>query len=165
MRRRARWSRWQSWRTCRPSSSRWAGCRVRRLRRLLGCSFSPRALCSPREIKNSLRFAILIAAFGQDESLHEKPASLRPSTRIVHLLQTYAGHCSFVDLRRALAAAVPRSTAMALSGHLTESVYRRYALVDSGMLGEGVKKLAEWAGGQPSRTNVHSFFIPEAKKS
>jgi site-specific recombinase XerD len=38
-------------------------------------------------------------------------------------------------------AGVPRSTAMALVGHKTESVYRRYAIVDEVMLSEGGAKL------------------------
>ena len=39
-------------------------------------------------------------------------------------------------------AGVPRSAAMQLTGHITESVYRRYAIVDEAMLNEGVEKLA-----------------------
>jgi Family of unknown function (DUF6790) len=38
-------------------------------------------------------------------------------------------------------AGVPRSTAMKMTGHKTESVYRRYAIVDEGMLREGSEKL------------------------
>lgn len=41
-------------------------------------------------------------------------------------------------------AAVPRSTAMAMVGHKTESIYRRYAIQDEAMLREGAAKLAEW---------------------
>lgn len=39
-------------------------------------------------------------------------------------------------------AGVPRSAAMKLTGHKTEAVYRRYAIVDKAMLEEGVAKLA-----------------------
>lgn len=35
-----------------------------------------------------------------------------------------------------------RSAAMAMTGHKTEAVYRRYAIVDSGMLKEAAAKLA-----------------------
>ncbi len=39
-------------------------------------------------------------------------------------------------------ASVPRSTAMAMVGHQTEAIYRRYAIVDEAMLREGAEKLA-----------------------
>jgi integrase len=39
-------------------------------------------------------------------------------------------------------AGVPRSAAMKMTGHKTEAVYRRYAIVDSGMLQEAALKLA-----------------------
>jgi integrase len=39
-------------------------------------------------------------------------------------------------------AGVPRSVAMMLTGHKTESVYRRYAIVSESDLSEGVAKLA-----------------------
>jgi len=38
-------------------------------------------------------------------------------------------------------AGVPRSTAMAMVGHRTEAIYRRYAIVDEVMLREGAEKL------------------------
>jgi integrase len=39
-------------------------------------------------------------------------------------------------------AGVPRSAAMRMTGHLTEAVYRRYAITDSAMLQEAAAKLA-----------------------
>jgi len=45
-------------------------------------------------------------------------------------------------------AGVSRSAAMAMTGHLTESVYRRYAVVDETMLKGAAAKLS---------TNVHSL--------
>jgi integrase len=46
-------------------------------------------------------------------------------------------------------AGVPRSTAMAMVGHRTESIYRRYAIVDEAMLREGAAKLSLFHQGQP----------------
>jgi site-specific recombinase XerD len=46
-------------------------------------------------------------------------------------------------------AGVPRSTAMAMVGHRTESIYRRYAIVDEAMLREGAAKLSVFHQGQP----------------
>lgn len=51
------------------------------------------------------------------------------------------------DLRRTAVrnferAGLPRSVSMKLSGHRTEAVFRRYAIVDPTMLNEGVAKLA-----------------------
>jgi integrase len=45
-------------------------------------------------------------------------------------------------------AGVPRSTAMAMVGHETESIYRRYSVQDETMLREGAEKLAAWTDAQ-----------------
>jgi integrase len=39
-------------------------------------------------------------------------------------------------------AGIPRSAAMKLTGHLTETIYRRYAIVDEGMMREAAEKLS-----------------------
>lgn len=55
-------------------------------------------------------------------------------------------------------AGVPRSTAMAMVGHKTESIYRRYAIVDEAMHREGAAKLDTWADTQePSTGKVAPF--------
>ena len=41
-------------------------------------------------------------------------------------------------------AGVPRSVAMAMVGHKTESIYRRYAIVDQGMLTDAAQKLSRF---------------------
>jgi hypothetical protein len=49
-------------------------------------------------------------------------------------------------------AGVSRSVAMSLTGHKTEAVYRRYAIVDSAAQRDGVAKLARLADGHRTGT-------------
>jgi hypothetical protein len=54
------------------------------------------------------------------------------------------------DMRRSAVrtlerAGVPRSTAMQMVGHKTESIYKRYAIVDAAMLREAAARLDAWA--------------------
>ena len=51
-------------------------------------------------------------------------------------------------------AGVSRSVAMKLTGHKTEAVYRRYAIVDSVALSEGVEKLARFHETEPGGQTV-----------
>lgn len=59
-------------------------------------------------------------------------------------------------------AGVPRSTGMKLTGHLTDSIYSRYAIVDSKMLAEGVAKLAAMSqmSDQKSQSSVQVTALP-----
>ena len=43
-------------------------------------------------------------------------------------------------------AGVPRSSAMAMVGHKTEAIYRRYAIVDAGALRDAATKIDSAAG-------------------
>src|SRR5262249_28210282 len=73
----------------------------------------------------------------------------------------------FHDLRRTAVrnlerAGVPRSVAMALTGHRTESVFRRYAIVAEGDLAVGVGRLAGLHGQLPHiSSTIASVFTIE----
>jgi len=60
-------------------------------------------------------------------------------------------------------AGVPRSVAMKLVGHKTESIYRRYAIVSQRDLAEGVAKLAALRQGALGARTVVPF--PEASNT
>lgn len=69
------------------------------------------------------------------------------------------------DMRRSAVrtferAGVPRSVAMAIVGHKTESIYRRYAIVDEAMQREAAARLDAWAGvsSSPSSTGTVAAF-------
>ncbi len=51
-------------------------------------------------------------------------------------------------------AGVPRSTAMAMVGHKTESIYRRYAIVDEAMYKEAAQRLDAWTIEQRARADA-----------
>jgi integrase len=51
-------------------------------------------------------------------------------------------------------AGVPRTTAMAMIGHKTESIYRRYSIVDQGMMEMGTSKLEALQQAQRAKTPV-----------
>ena len=50
---------------------------------------------------------------------------------------------------------MPRSVAMKLTGHKTEAVYRRYAIVAEADLRDGVEKLAALHGGSAPARGAH----------
>jgi integrase len=51
-------------------------------------------------------------------------------------------------------AGVPRSAAMAMTGHLTESIYRRYAIVDQAMLKDAATRLDRLARKDQDKTKI-----------
>ena len=65
------------------------------------------------------------------------------------------------DLRRSAVrtferAGVPRSVAMSIVGHKTESIYRRYAIVDEAMQREAAARLDAWSTAPGNKAQRHS---------
>jgi integrase len=63
------------------------------------------------------------------------------------------------DMRRSAVrtfkrAGVPRSVAMSIVGHKTESIYRRYAIVDEAMQREAAAWLDAWVASPPPATRA-----------
>jgi integrase len=58
-------------------------------------------------------------------------------------------------------AGVPRSAAMKMTGHLTETVYRRYAIVDENMMREASEKLAALHAGDFSSQRTGTAKEPQ----
>ena len=95
---------------------------------------------------------------------HRRGKPIRSMRKAWDLACEQAGHPGawFHDLRRTAVrnlerAGVSRSVAMKLTGHKTEAVYRRYAIVSEADLSEGVRKLAglhasEQSGQVPARS-------------
>jgi integrase len=74
------------------------------------------------------------------------------------------------DLRRTAVrnlerAGVSRGVAMQLTGHKTESVYRRYAIVSERDLGAGIEKLGQFAAGTIPGTKSRSGKVRRFKKA
>jgi integrase len=66
-------------------------------------------------------------------------------------------------------AGVPRSTAMAMVGHKTESIYRRYAIIDEAMHREAAARLDMWADEQrvkaEAKGKLKQFAVQALKNS
>lgn len=74
------------------------------------------------------------------------------------------------DLRRTAVrnlerAGVSRSVAMQLTGHKTEAVYRRYAIVSEGDLGAGLEKLGQLGAGTIAGTKQRGARVRRFKKA
>jgi integrase len=62
-------------------------------------------------------------------------------------------------------AGVPRSAAMKMTGHRSESVYRRYAIVDEGMMRDAAAKLTALHASDKAATSPRNKVVPiELKK-
>jgi hypothetical protein len=63
-------------------------------------------------------------------------------------------------------AGIPRSVATSIVGHKTESIYRRYAIVDEAMRREAAARLDAWVQSPPPAvsTGAVSTFTPKATK-
>ncbi len=75
------------------------------------------------------------------------------------------------DMRRSAVrtferAGVPRSVAMSIVGHKTESIYRRYAIVDEAMQREAAARLDAFTSAPPSeqKSGTVKMFKPKAAK-
>jgi len=93
-------------------------------------------------------------AAGQASSSQYTPETVAPGC---HWAVNTFGHAIAHDLRRTAVrnlerAGVSRSVAMSLTGHKTEAVYRRYAIVDSAARREAVTKLAHAQSGDKTGT-------------
>lgn len=76
----------------------------------------------------------------------------------------------FHDLRRTAVrnlerAGVPRSVATKLTGHETESIYRRYAIADESALEEGVEKLAAFHEDRDGEGKRSAVSLDKARNS
>ena len=67
-------------------------------------------------------------------------------------------------VRRFERAGVPRSVAMSIVGHKTESIYRRYAIVDEAMQREAAARLDAWIQRAPKAATAGTVetFTPKA---
>lgn len=97
-----------------------------------------------RYFRRAWTAACVAAGLGSETRDQKGRLVKRTASRIPHDFRRTA-------VRNMERAGVPRSTAMALVGHRTESVYRRYAITDATSLLEGARRLAAWHQGAPSK--------------
>ena len=87
------------------------------------------------DLRGSWEHACIAAGFYRVVNPEAPPAQQRKkATKLLHDFRRTA-------VRNLERAGVARSVAMKLTGHKTESIYRRYAIVSESDLADGVKKL------------------------
>jgi len=102
--------------------------------------------------------ACVAAGLGTEERDSQGRLIRRTAARIPHDFRRTA-------VRNLELAGVPRSAAMAMVGHRTESVYRRYAIVDAEALRLGAERLAKLHEAQSeARSNVSAFPSKESRR-
>ncbi len=101
-------------------------------------------------------FAVLTAATTMDARSKDFSAAWNSARKRAGLPELIPHDFRRSAVRNLERAGVPRSAAMKLVAHKTESIYRRYAITDEVMLKEGAEKLAAFLGEtpQPSRPKV-----------
>ena len=96
----------------------------------------------------------------------------RNGERIVHFRAAWKNACKEAGCPGALVhdmgrsavrtferAGVPRSVAMSLVGHKTESIYRRYAIVDEAMQREAAARLDAWVAAPTTAPSTASVSV------
>jgi len=102
--------------------------------------------------------ACVAAGLGTEERDKQGRLVRRTAARIPHDFRRTA-------VRNLELAGVPRSAAMAMVGHRTESVYRRYAIADAGALRLGAERLGKLHEAQAAeRSNVSAFPSKESRR-
>ena len=73
------------------------------------------------------------------------------------------GYFAVTAIRNLERAGIPRSSAMAMVGHKTESVYRRYTIVEEGMLNEAGRKLQTFYDNSNNTERSSVVRLPRAR--
>jgi integrase len=101
----------------------------------------------------------------------------RDGERIVYFRAAWMNACKAAgcpgalvhDMRRSAVrtferASVPRSVAMSIVGHKTESIYRRYAIVDEAMQREAAVRLDAWLGAPRAASSTGSVAALDRRR-